>query len=96
MLAQVKSWRGWRLARGRAGVIFTICSCNFRAHCWQACARFLLEGTLARSWVEGYVMGRFWLVIFDDNLGLFDQRIFSPVSVGSIAPTASMARPNPF
>ena len=41
-------------------------------------------------------MGRFWLVIFGDNLGLFDQRIFSPASVGSMAPTSIMARPNPF
>ena len=43
----------------REGALVWYESClgiSFRAHCWQACARFLLGGTLARSlsWGLGY------------------------------------------
>ena len=56
MLAQDKYGRGWRLARGCAGVLWVICSLCNRAHCLAACARFLLGETLARGlyWGLGY------------------------------------------
>ena len=95
-VAQDKSGRGWRLARGCAGVLLCICSLFHRAHCLAACARFLFgEGRWPEVLVGGYE-GRIWVMVFGEDLGLFDQRIFSPASVGSMAPTSSMARPNPF
>jgi len=54
------------------------------------------EGRWPEVLVGGYLEGRIWVMVFGEDLGLFDQRIFSPASVGSMAPTSSMARPNPF
>jgi hypothetical protein len=58
MFAQVKCrGRGWRLARGCAGVLLCICSLFHRAHCLAACARFLLGGALARGFGWGLCRG---------------------------------------